>query len=101
LRWERIAWKGISRSDTSIQIQFHDFFKNKISRRENNSLALRGVFCKNCPPMGRHSSLQTHGGASAKKRNVLKRFERVNVLKGNAQWKDGDRVVGLRKTKSV
>lgn len=51
--------------------------------------------------MGQHSSLQSRGGASARKRNVLKRFERVDVLKANGQWKDGDRVMGLRKTKQV
>ncbi len=49
--------------------------------------------------MGQHSSLQSKGGASAKKRNVLKRFERVNVLKSREQWKEGDRVMGLRKTR--
>lgn len=48
--------------------------------------------------MAQHSSLR---GASAlgAKRNVLKRFERVEILKRRGQWKDGDRVVGLRKTK--
>jgi small basic protein (TIGR04137 family) len=33
------------------------------------------------------------------KRNVLKRYERVEVLKKRGQWKQGDKVVGLRKTK--
>ncbi len=33
------------------------------------------------------------------KRNVLKRFERVELLKKRGQWKEGDRVTGLRKTK--
>jgi small basic protein (TIGR04137 family) len=33
------------------------------------------------------------------KRNVLKRFERVAALKKRGEWKDGDRVTGLRKTK--
>jgi small basic protein (TIGR04137 family) len=51
--------------------------------------------------MGQHSSLQSRGGNSSSKRNVMKRFERVQVLKAGGQWKDGDRVVGLRKTKSV
>ena len=48
--------------------------------------------------MAQHSSLR---GASAlgAKRNVLKRFERVEILKRRGQWKEGDRVVGLRKTK--
>jgi small basic protein (TIGR04137 family) len=48
--------------------------------------------------MSQHRSLK---GAStiAAKRNVLKRFERVEVLKKRGQWKEGDRVLGLRKTK--
>ena len=33
------------------------------------------------------------------KRSVLKRFERVELLKERGLWKEGDRVVGLRKTK--
>jgi len=33
------------------------------------------------------------------KRSVLKRFERVELLKQRGQWKDGDRIMGLRKTK--
>jgi len=32
-------------------------------------------------------------------RNVLKRFERVALLRKRGQWKEGDRVTGLRKTK--
>jgi len=48
--------------------------------------------------MSQHRSLRaasTLGG----KRNVLKRFERIEVLKKRGQWKDGDRITGLRKTK--
>ena len=45
-----------------------------------------------------HSSLRAVGTTGAK-RNVLKRFERVALLKKRGQWKDGDRVTGLRKTK--
>jgi small basic protein (TIGR04137 family) len=48
--------------------------------------------------MAQHPSLR---GASAlgTKRNVLKRFERVELLKKRGQWKEGERVLGLRKTK--
>jgi len=48
--------------------------------------------------MSQHRSLK---GASqiAAKRNVLKRFERVEVMKKRGQFKAGDRVIGLRKTK--
>jgi len=48
--------------------------------------------------MTQHRSLRaaaTLGG----KRNVLKRFERVEVLKKRGQWKEGERITGLRKTK--
>ncbi len=48
--------------------------------------------------MSQHRSLRaaaTLGG----KRNVMKRFERVELLKKRGQWKDGDRITGLRKTK--
>jgi len=48
--------------------------------------------------MSQHRSLRaasTLGG----KRNVLKRFERTELLKKRGQRKDGDRITGLRKTK--
>ena len=48
--------------------------------------------------MSQHSSLRSAGTTSAK-RNVLKRFERVAILKSRSQWKAGDRVTGLRKTR--
>lgn len=48
--------------------------------------------------MSQHKSLRTSGGVQIK-RNVLKRFERVALLKKRSQWKAGDRVQGLRKTK--
>ena len=48
--------------------------------------------------MSLHRSLRS-GGATAAKRNVLKRGERVALLKKRGQWKAGDRVMGLRKTK--
>ena len=48
--------------------------------------------------MSQHKSLQGSSGLVVK-RNVLKRFERMEVLKKRNQWKEGDRVQGLRKTK--
>ena len=48
--------------------------------------------------MSQHKSLQGVSGLVVK-RNVLKRFERVAILKKRNQWKEGDRVQGLRKTK--
>jgi|TARA_B100000497_G_C7586434_1_gene352824 small basic protein (TIGR04137 family) len=35
----------------------------------------------------------------AAKRSVLKRFERVELLKKRGLWNEGDRVTGLQKTK--
>ncbi len=64
---------------------------NNVSRRRSADFILR-------ESMAQHPSLR---GASAlgAKRNVLKRFERVELLKKRGQWKDGERVTGLRKTK--
>jgi small basic protein (TIGR04137 family) len=48
--------------------------------------------------MSQHKSLQGSSGIVIK-RNVLKRFERIEILKRRGQWKEGERVQGLRKTK--
>lgn len=49
--------------------------------------------------MSRHPSYGSSGKAT-KKRNVLKRFERIDVLKTLGKWKDGKnkKVTGLPKT---
>lgn len=49
--------------------------------------------------MSQHKSLQGPKGLVVK-RNVLKRFERIELLKKRGQWTKGDRVLGLRKTKA-
>jgi small basic protein (TIGR04137 family) len=48
--------------------------------------------------MSQHRSLRAANTLGAK-RNVLKRFERVELLKKRGQWKEGEKVTGLRKTK--
>ena len=48
--------------------------------------------------MSQHSSLKGVARIAAK-RNVLKRFERIDLLKSRGKWKDGDRGLGLPKTK--
>jgi small basic protein (TIGR04137 family) len=48
--------------------------------------------------MSQHRSLQGTSGIVIK-RNVLKRFERLELLRKRGLWKAGDRVMGLRKTK--
>ncbi len=44
-----------------------------------------------------HSSLRAH--QSRHKRNVLKRSERLKLLKAGKKWKEGDSVYGLPKVK--
>ena len=48
--------------------------------------------------MSMHRSLKT-GSKLGAKRNVLKRYERVDLLMKRGLWKPGDRVTGLPKTK--
>ncbi len=49
--------------------------------------------------MSRHPSYGK-GSKSAKKRNVFKRYERIDILRRIGKWKDGEniRVTGLPKT---
>jgi small basic protein (TIGR04137 family) len=48
--------------------------------------------------MSQHRSLRSSGTIAAK-RNVLKRFERVDLLKKRGLWKEGRSVMNLPKTK--
>lgn len=50
--------------------------------------------------MSRHASYG-RSSKSAKKRNVLKRFERVELMRERGRWKDGEntKVTGLPKTR--
>jgi small basic protein (TIGR04137 family) len=47
--------------------------------------------------MSQHRSLKSNKIQA--RRNVVKRFERVEILKRQGRWKDGQRVFGLPKTK--
>lgn len=49
--------------------------------------------------MSVHSSLKGGSGKIAAKRNVLKRFERIDLLVQRGKWKKGERALGLPKTK--
>ncbi|MDP2898164.1 MAG: small basic protein [bacterium] len=48
--------------------------------------------------MSQHPSFGSGGKIRAKK-NVLPRYDRVQLLKKKGKWKDGDSVYGLPKTK--
>jgi small basic protein (TIGR04137 family) len=64
----------------------------RISHKGNALESIRKI------SMSQHRSLRA-ASTSGAKRNVLKRFERVALLKKRGAWKAGDRVTGLRKTK--
>ncbi len=49
--------------------------------------------------MTQHTSLKPGGSRSGQKRNVLKREERIKILKNKGKWKEEDRVYGLPKVK--
>ena len=49
--------------------------------------------------MSQHPSLRV-GGKIRMKRNVLKRFERIDKMIEEGKWKEGDKVMGLPKLKS-
>lgn len=48
--------------------------------------------------MSMHPTLKTKGSVG-EKRNVLKRFERIDILKESGRYEDGQKVWGLPKTK--
>jgi small basic protein (TIGR04137 family) len=47
--------------------------------------------------MSQHRSLRSKGSVAAK-RSVLKRFERIDLLRKRGQWKEGTKPLGLPKT---
>jgi len=50
--------------------------------------------------MSRHPSLK--GSTKIiQKRNVLKRYERIDLLTKEDKWKEGNKVLGLPKTKVI
>jgi small basic protein (TIGR04137 family) len=48
--------------------------------------------------MSQHSSFR-RGSSNTAKRSVLKRFERIELLRKRGQWRDGRRLTALPKTK--
>jgi small basic protein (TIGR04137 family) len=62
------------------------------------SAAGRRILTNHLENMSQHPSLKGKGAIKAK-RSVLKRFERVDLLRKRGQFKEGQRVIGLPKTK--
>ena len=49
--------------------------------------------------MSQHNSFSAGSSSSKKNRTVLKRFERIDLLRQRGEWEEGDPVVGIKKTK--
>ncbi|MDR1595695.1 MAG: small basic protein [Puniceicoccales bacterium] len=49
--------------------------------------------------MTQHPSFTRSGSGAANKRSVLKRYERVDLLKKRGVWSEKSSIVGLPKTK--
>ena len=49
--------------------------------------------------MSQHRRLKSGGGNVGAKRSVLKRFERVKLMRARGMWKEGRSPLGLPKTK--
>jgi small basic protein (TIGR04137 family) len=49
--------------------------------------------------MSKHNSLKAAGTAGGK-RSVMKRFERIKLLRQRGEWKEGRSPIGLPKTKN-
>ena len=79
------------------------FFRRFSCRKKSHEKAIDfpAIRVQSHPPlnfMSQHPSLKGKGAIQAK-RSVLKRFERVDLLKKRGQFKEGQRVIGLPKTK--
>ena len=95
----RIPWKDhcIRLLPSCYRRVFFRLLKNDVASRASIRI-VRALPPPKNPFMSQHRSLKGVSTIAAK-RNVLKRFERVELLKKRGQFKPGDKVIGLRKTK--
>ena len=49
--------------------------------------------------MSQHASFKKSAASASASQTVLKRYERVELMKKRGQWKEGRSVLGLPKTK--
>jgi small basic protein (TIGR04137 family) len=92
---------GARATFTALALRIAKRLQKKRERRRVEKPAGRcNVAALNFPGafMSQHRSLKGASTITAK-RNVLKRFERVELLKKRGQFKDGQKVLGLPKTK--
>ena len=73
-------------------------FPHKTQQKTHFSLIFRLQKVAITRPMTQHSSFSRGNKSTKKKRNVLKRFERVEILRQSGRYQEGDSVIGLPKT---
>lgn len=66
--------------------------------RANARISASREFSNHPTAMSKHNSLKSNATVGGK-RSVLKRFERVKLLKERGDWKEGKSPIGLPKTK--
>lgn len=71
----------------------------RVDFREKSLFWYSSVLKNYLPSMSQHNSFKVGGGSSLKKRTVLKRAERVALMRKRKQWQEGRRLTGLPKTK--
>jgi small basic protein (TIGR04137 family) len=72
--------------------------RKTLANRKNIDIFRPPKFSTLSNTMSQHPSLKLSGGSVGAKRSVLKRFERVKLMKKRGQWKDGQSAIGLPKT---
>ena len=91
----RVALRGLGRSRKRPEPRFViDFARGE--GYQPRHVAMNPVWGDEL--MTQHASLKSANKISAK-RNVMKRFERIDFLRASGKWKEGDRGLGLPKTK--
>jgi small basic protein (TIGR04137 family) len=86
---------GQEQSVPSVPSFFLPLFSRAISFRP---LLVHALKHPTTHTMSQHNSFKTSAATGSTKRTVLKRFERLDLLKKRGQWK-GQKLTGLPKTK--
>ncbi|MEI6217537.1 MAG: small basic protein [bacterium] len=93
-RLELFCWLTIHISCTILSA----FVSDRPVWRDNSVILSTGIFQLERWGMSQHRSLKSATKIVAK-RNTLKRFERIDLMRQRGKWKEGDRPFGLPKTK--
>ena len=97
------SWGGYGCKDCLHRVKGLWAYGVRIKNRYLRWRTVFGIICehffeKEKEIMSQHRSLRGSSKITSK-RNVLKRFERVNLLQKRGEWKEDSRGLGLKKTK--